>query len=297
MIDAIRLTKCEIATANIQAPMECQDFDNVTTCVESLSRIPQLWTSYSGYFRDVVSMCFAVRHEIQRGNCHYLILRLLFVAADCFVGKNNKDLLESLFQNLTFTQILNSRLLLSHKSQLIALQNATNASLEYILNSYSSLKGYTVDVTSSLTNLTSNVTSLSTSLVAVLKLLTEVGKQQNDTESLIRDLLFITDRLKSDIKDTKENMDSMKMDIVVVEGDIDRAQRNLKTWMENLDAVLTSIERRVPNLGTKLTEVCCRSIHVFDFVDQICCCFFYLVLGRFRFNINNICRKFHGVCK
>ncbi|EXX55175.1 hypothetical protein RirG_227710 [Rhizophagus irregularis DAOM 197198w] len=51
---AIRLAKCELATANLAFPMECDDIDHdVGKCIESISRIPQFWTTYSGYFREV----------------------------------------------------------------------------------------------------------------------------------------------------------------------------------------------------------------------------------------------------
>ncbi|KAK3822145.1 MAG: hypothetical protein J3R72DRAFT_358675, partial [Linnemannia gamsii] len=63
---AIRLTTCEIATANMPVPQECHSLvaaesdphqqpktNDIGRCVQSLGRIPQLWTSYSGYFREV----------------------------------------------------------------------------------------------------------------------------------------------------------------------------------------------------------------------------------------------------
>ncbi|CAB5392557.1 unnamed protein product [Rhizophagus irregularis] len=64
---AIRLAKCELATANLAFPMECDDIDHdVGKCIESISRIPQFWTTYSGYFREVSQMCFAMRYSLER---------------------------------------------------------------------------------------------------------------------------------------------------------------------------------------------------------------------------------------
>ncbi|KAG0338344.1 hypothetical protein BG000_004107 [Podila horticola] len=34
-------------------------------CVQSLGRVPQLWTSYSGYFREVKVMCLAVQYSLE----------------------------------------------------------------------------------------------------------------------------------------------------------------------------------------------------------------------------------------
>ncbi|GBB95890.1 hypothetical protein RclHR1_02640004 [Rhizophagus clarus] len=60
---AIRLTKCELAIANLAFPMECDDFDqDIGKCIE----IPQFWTTYSGYFREVSQMCFAMRYSLER---------------------------------------------------------------------------------------------------------------------------------------------------------------------------------------------------------------------------------------
>ncbi|CAG8471461.1 39_t:CDS:10 [Diversispora eburnea] len=93
---AVQLTKCEIATANLAVPMECDDIDKeIESCVESLSRIPQLWTSYSGYFREVFHMCFAVRHSLER------------------------ELLEELHRNITQNQLRNYNILRVQQREMI----------------------------------------------------------------------------------------------------------------------------------------------------------------------------------
>lgn len=56
-------------------------------CVEAFSRVPQLWTSYSGYFKEVVNMCFSVRYEIERTQ------------------------LSDLYRNLTLSQLSSYRLM------------------------------------------------------------------------------------------------------------------------------------------------------------------------------------------
>ncbi|KAJ3150503.1 karyogamy protein [Geranomyces michiganensis] len=88
--DAVYFTRCEIATANIPIPNECkmQAVDrDVYPCIEILSHAPQLWTSYSGYVREVVNMCFAIQYE------------------------NHRDNVEQLFSNVTAHQISSYRLL------------------------------------------------------------------------------------------------------------------------------------------------------------------------------------------
>ncbi|KAG0244282.1 hypothetical protein BGX31_009360 [Mortierella sp. GBA43] len=79
MTDAIRLTACEIATANIPMPVECREICEeksyqhhslsgvgISSCVQSLGRVPQLWTSYSGYYREAKVMCLAVGYSLER---------------------------------------------------------------------------------------------------------------------------------------------------------------------------------------------------------------------------------------
>ncbi|KAI9096506.1 hypothetical protein DFS34DRAFT_650604 [Phlyctochytrium arcticum] len=76
---AIMLTKCEIATAGITSPRECQVDHadrNLPACVEVLSRVPQLWTSYSGYLREVVNMCFAAQYEAHQENLQRMFLNV-----------------------------------------------------------------------------------------------------------------------------------------------------------------------------------------------------------------------------
>ncbi|KAL7749088.1 hypothetical protein RI367_005493 [Sorochytrium milnesiophthora] len=94
---AVRLTLCEIATASMVSPLECTDAsESEAACVQAFGRTPQLWTSYSGYFREVVSMCYAVRYQVER------------------------ELLEALYYNLTYQQLLNNKLLTQHAEDVSA---------------------------------------------------------------------------------------------------------------------------------------------------------------------------------
>ncbi|SAL99462.1 hypothetical protein [Absidia glauca] len=66
---ALMLTLCELATAQIQVPKECQldkSMHHMKSCIKKLATVPQTWTTYSGYYRDVVTICFAVRYPLER---------------------------------------------------------------------------------------------------------------------------------------------------------------------------------------------------------------------------------------
>ncbi|KAG0082845.1 hypothetical protein BGZ92_011309 [Podila epicladia] len=109
---AIRLTACEIATANMPVPVECRDISEVkdpsssytnsesyeiSRCVQSLGRVPQLWTSYSGYFREVKVMCLAVQYSLENDELRSLQRNLTRNHADqiALLRAQRQELLET----------------------------------------------------------------------------------------------------------------------------------------------------------------------------------------------------------
>ncbi|KAJ8104098.1 Tht1-like nuclear fusion protein-domain-containing protein [Lipomyces tetrasporus] len=66
---SIRLTLCELSAAHIKPPRSCSfEFDdhlNRQSCLKSLEASPQFWTSFSGNFRSIATICLAERknHE------------------------------------------------------------------------------------------------------------------------------------------------------------------------------------------------------------------------------------------
>ncbi|CAO1615922.1 unnamed protein product [Sympodiomycopsis kandeliae] len=86
---AIALTKCELATARLKAPLECEGISlksskggerlenskvgsesydthfSLTTCVEALSRSSQFWSTYSGYIREASQLCLALNEAVE----------------------------------------------------------------------------------------------------------------------------------------------------------------------------------------------------------------------------------------
>ncbi|KAG0315868.1 hypothetical protein BGZ99_007196 [Dissophora globulifera] len=105
---AIRLTACEIATANIPVPSECRIISpqeensskedgnestpaDIASCVQSLGRVPQLWTSYSGYFREVKVMCLVVRYSVEQAR----LTRFFHIAEDLRAMQRNLTRLHS----------------------------------------------------------------------------------------------------------------------------------------------------------------------------------------------------------
>ncbi|KAG2003398.1 hypothetical protein CC2G_004002 [Coprinopsis cinerea AmutBmut pab1-1] len=111
---AIAMTLCEIGTArHYSIPMECGPFTpdmlkvqrpDATiqgACVDALSRSTQLWSSYSGYMREIPQVCAA-----------YHRLREI-------------DIAREIYRNVTREKVALLRLLLSHE------QRAENANVEW----------------------------------------------------------------------------------------------------------------------------------------------------------------------
>ena len=73
---ATKMALCEISTIgneSIKLPKECQDWSLkkrgslIRGCIEALSRSPQHWSSYSGYLREIVTLCSSYRRWADLG--------------------------------------------------------------------------------------------------------------------------------------------------------------------------------------------------------------------------------------
>lgn len=80
---AVRLTLCELALAHIRPPRQCAAAttdvgatllhnDRVTRskCLRQLEENPQFWTSFSGNFRSIRTICLSERNNHEKGR-HY----------------------------------------------------------------------------------------------------------------------------------------------------------------------------------------------------------------------------------
>ncbi|KAF9179111.1 hypothetical protein BGZ51_007241 [Haplosporangium sp. Z 767] len=140
---AIRLTACEIATAEMPMPIECQQISateseyghgiaaqEIGRCVQSLGRVPQLWTSYSGYFREVKVMCLVVRYSMEHEDLQALQRNLTQFHADqiALLREQRKELME--------TQRVESERL----EQIMSLQSTLSTEMHSILTTTAALR-------------------------------------------------------------------------------------------------------------------------------------------------------------
>jgi hypothetical protein len=69
---AIKLTVCELDLIH-QTPAVCQIESQWRSCVHELATNDNWWTSFSGNLREVVSVCWIGRREVEKG--YYLTFR------------------------------------------------------------------------------------------------------------------------------------------------------------------------------------------------------------------------------
>ncbi|KAI8599348.1 hypothetical protein EDD21DRAFT_339906 [Dissophora ornata] len=153
---AIRLTGCEIATADMPVPIECCGISSsmdkepedrrkptsadITRCVQSLGRVPQLWTSYSGYFREVKVMCLAVRYSLEHGNFNQIktLLIWLFLLPSDATFLSSEDL-RNMQRNLTLSHAEQIALLREQRRELIETHRLETVRLQEILDIHSTI--------------------------------------------------------------------------------------------------------------------------------------------------------------
>ncbi|ODV81784.1 Tht1-like nuclear fusion protein, partial [Suhomyces tanzawaensis NRRL Y-17324] len=56
---AIKLALCEFQNAGILYPSACNHLDEeLELCIENLEKSPQYWTTFSGYYREIQTICY-----------------------------------------------------------------------------------------------------------------------------------------------------------------------------------------------------------------------------------------------
>ncbi|ORZ39256.1 Tht1-like nuclear fusion protein-domain-containing protein, partial [Catenaria anguillulae PL171] len=159
---AVRLTMCEVATANMNVPTSCSQANPPSACVEALAQVPQLWTSYSGYFREVMAMCYAVRHQIER------------------------ELVESLFYNLTLAQLVNTNLLQQHAQDMSALHAQELATLASVSKAQDDLKSHATELGKWAAGMVKDVGGMSEEMGKVARSVNEIDRVQKQVQLALR---------------------------------------------------------------------------------------------------------------
>ncbi|CAG8439938.1 11923_t:CDS:10 [Ambispora leptoticha] len=243
---AVRLTQCEIATANLAAPMECQinninsynyknDKDNnynndIGKCVESLSRIPQLWTSYSGYFREVFNMCFAVRYSIER------------------------EQLEQLHNNLTRSQLVNFDILRLQQREMIQWRKEEMQKLVNLEKAQHRIVAAVREIESGTGFVTNIMSKVKENLTEVHLIAEHIHTKQQETIDKLSDVANITaeiyDNARNQILGVSESLDTFQESFQGIESNA----KNLKEFQEATQQMLSHLKEITKESANKTTE-------------------------------------------
>ncbi|KAJ3137558.1 hypothetical protein HDU90_001961 [Geranomyces variabilis] len=238
---AVYLTRCEIATASIPIPRECEphavDVD-VYACVEILSHVPQLWTSYSGYVREVVNMCFAAQYE------------------------NHRDTVEQLFNNVTAHQISSYRLLRRQHKDMESWHNQQMRRLTKVEQLQVSLISQADEIKTSAKSASVITQGLDINLTAALGTVQEILQKQSEIQTVADKLAETTTALAGVMNDGLENsaarVESIDSTLKRVVLDIDKLaghERATVAFMDNIQEMLSNFAAQLSTQSDLALEV------------------------------------------
>ena len=200
---AIELTLCELKTASLDPPLECLQHDNQEKCVNALSRIPQWWTSFSGYVKETVLMCYSVRHNIE------------------------KQELSDVYRNVTYLQLFNYNVLQKHTKDFENLKTLTDAYTVNVKSIFDDFRQQAQELQPLFGNTKSILTLIETVMVSL-------SKQVILTKQGLLDLNAITKESLSNSKAMVEQInDVQSTQLIVHKTTIDNSYRVLSTLKES----------------------------------------------------------------
>jgi hypothetical protein len=95
---AASLALCDLAQASLSIPAECKGVWHHGRCVEALARSPQHWSTYSGYLRDLLSVCGSLNQQRQLdlarsvyANASQAMLEILHLIKRAEVTRSERD--------------------------------------------------------------------------------------------------------------------------------------------------------------------------------------------------------------
>ncbi|KAJ3174520.1 hypothetical protein HDU87_007111 [Geranomyces variabilis] len=266
---AVFLTRCEIATASIPIPSECEphavDVD-VYACIEILSHVPQLWTSYSGYVREVgedpryysalrgqlavnkltwpallVNMCFAVQYE------------------------NHRDTVEHLFNNVTAHQISSYRLLRRQYKDMESWHDHQMRRLTNVEQLQTSLISQADEIKTSAKSASAIAHGLDTNLTAALSTLQEILLKHLEVQMVADKLAETTTALGGKMNDglessaaRAESMDSTLKHVALEIIKLVDYERATVAFMQNLQNTLSSFAEQLSTQSDSALEAISR---------------------------------------
>ncbi|KAF9279708.1 hypothetical protein BGZ68_007736 [Mortierella alpina] len=251
---AIRLTACEIATANMPVPVECRDIGSqhqqgdpskeAFDIGRSLGRVTQLWTSYSGYFREVKTMCLAARYSMQH------------------------DELRSLQKNLARSHADQIALLQDHRQELLQAHQLQSERLQELMQMHSTVATEMSTLLTSAGALRHSLSSAFDDISKLIKHSEQGAAQQSIALSTMQDA---NDQLLADYQASmQETIETMSRTMLqwheLLQAGFSQAQeldRHGKEFVSRIlesDSGLSQVVRQINQVETSLAELVRASI-------------------------------------
>lgn len=84
---AIKLSICEFENSGLYYPPACDNIDSesyITNCISSLEQSPQYWTTYSGYYRELHTICYEQSLPYEKDNLINLFSNITIIYTEFF---------------------------------------------------------------------------------------------------------------------------------------------------------------------------------------------------------------------
>ncbi|KAJ3282776.1 hypothetical protein HK104_010724 [Borealophlyctis nickersoniae] len=232
---AIRLTKCEVSTANMAIPVECAG--------DPISIIPlDATVDVIQWIFPRMSMCFAVRYEIERG------------------------LVEELYRNLTRGQVASYRLLRRQQREMREWHNEEVAQMEALKETQMGIASMAAHIENTTTLAASLAASLRTDVTFALLRLSDLMTGQNATRDAVEHVLSRTKELS---KDVLQGFEATLSSIAVMGHDLDGIATNMTRVVEAQKEAHEAIVQIQETTKLTVDRVMSRSETVLNSLDRV----------------------------
>lgn len=286
---SVKLTLCEMTSLGLPFPSVCGNIVDTDDCIQSLEKVPQYWTLFSGNYREIRKICFEESLPFEKSQ----ILKLYTNITKVFVKLHNdlvtsgsttndqQDKLEKKFEDL-----LNQVLIL--KNEIVDVQSSTvkdftlvaGDTLSTLQMSFDLLQSFVGKSSVSLNEISVNFNFLSGQINDMLLVIESSNIQKSmdvlefEVDMKMRDIASNIDSVVNNVKNRMNEMDSYAVANSAV-------GTNLKKDLEYSNNLVTKINEMLKNVETKaLSQELVDTDQVSHFLDSL---FFGLELSFHHF--------------
>lgn len=257
---AIQLSICEFENAEISYPSECKS-QILDTCILLLEKSPQYWTTFSGYYREIRSIC----HQISLPYAKDQILQVYENITDFY-----RTLMEEMTNSNKYTENMQNELkakfdkLISVIDLILADRDKNREDLKSSFNMFQSnfekslnnalvvMKHSYEDANSNMKELESHLNYFINDMLQVYILISEKASE----------IMSEQDKMIEHNADILEKIEEIKKNLVTVYEEALEAQISNKKLAHNMQSNLEYTLYTVSNLNSHL------QLSINDFIEQ-----------------------------